>query len=162
MKVLIVYSSKYGAATWAAEEMKKNLEQSGEAECSLVNIRNQTPPSPDNYDGIILGSSVFAGQVNKKIITWGENHTAELKKKPLGLFVTCLASGETAIGYIESNFPPALLAHAKAKDSTGGLADFATFGWLDRFLLKNVAKLTETTDSRDPDRVKEFVQKFIQ
>jgi hypothetical protein len=34
-------------------------------------------------------------------------------------------------------------------------------GWLDRFILKKVAKISQTKDTQDPQAVKTFIDSFL-
>lgn len=157
MKALIVYSSKYGAAEWAAKEIASILERDHGAVTESYNIRKVTAPKPDSFDCIILGGSVYAGQMNKKLELWAETNQESLTQKALGLYVTALTRGDKAMSYLEAGFPPAILARACAKTETGGLADMQTMKWLDRLIMKKVAGVTETKDTRALENIQSFV-----
>jgi len=156
MKVLIVYSSKYGAAQWAVKEIASLLERDHGAVTEVFNIRNSTPPSPKDFDCVVLGSSVYAGQMNKKLELWAESNQDAIVHKTLGLFVTALTRGDKAMSYLEAGFPPAILARACAKTETGGLADMQKMKWLDRLIMKKVAGITETKDTRSLENLQSF------
>lgn len=151
MKVLFLYTTKYGSAAWAAQETALILEQEFGIQSSLVRLGKDPLPSLGDFNAVVLGAAVYAGQISSRMRSFADAHASELKQKPLGLYVTCLAEGEAAMEYLESNFPPALLAHACVKVTPGGMANFEKMNWLFKFVLKKVSGLTQTTDKRRPE-----------
>jgi menaquinone-dependent protoporphyrinogen oxidase len=151
MNVLFLYTTKYGTATWAAQETAAVLKDEFSIDSQLVQLGKQPLPALGDFNAVVLGGAIYAGQISPKMRNFAEAHLPELKDKPLGLYVTCLAEGEAAMEYIESNFPPALLAHACAKVTPGGKADFEKLNWLFKFVMKKVSGLTQTTDKRHPE-----------
>jgi menaquinone-dependent protoporphyrinogen IX oxidase len=82
-KVLVLYFSKYGStkkyAEWIATELNGDI----------CNVKNFKPHILENYDTIILGSGLYAGEIEGvKIIN---NNYESLKDKKLIIFTCGLA-----------------------------------------------------------------------
>ena len=84
-------------------------------------------------------------------------HADELLCKKLGLFLSGLQeSGETE--YLEQNFPKALLDSASAKAFLGGIFDPEKCGFIERKIIKAVAKLDTYTSTINEEKIAAFVQ----
>ncbi|NCN04524.1 MAG: hypothetical protein GW949_02720 [Spirochaetales bacterium] len=160
MKILVGFASKYGAAKGAAQTIAATLKEKGH-HVQVFNLTTTPQPLADEWEAFIVGGSIYAGQINGKLRGWVEKNETLLATRPLGLFVTSLAAGEKALVYLESSYPPSLLAHAQAKGVTGGIADPEKMKWLDRFILKKVAKVSQTKDTRDPEALRVFIDSFL-
>ena len=64
MRVLIAYSSKHGTTAKCARILAEKL---GSAEVDIKDINCESVDSPDNYDVVVLGSSVRMGTISKNI-----------------------------------------------------------------------------------------------
>ena len=63
MKTIIVYSSKYGYT----EDCVNSLAEKIDGEVSTFNIYTEKIPSIDEFDNIIIGGSIYMGQIQKKL-----------------------------------------------------------------------------------------------
>lgn len=86
MKVLIAYSSKQGTTARCAEMLREKL---GYAEVEIVDINKNIPKSPDNYDVVVLGSSVRFGGVSRKLKKYIKEHKEALNAMPSAVFLCC-------------------------------------------------------------------------
>ena len=83
MKTAILYLSKHGTTEKVARIIGDKLE---EKDTELINLE-KVQPSLDQYDRIIIGGSVYAGTVNKKLTSYCIENETLLAQKQLGLFV---------------------------------------------------------------------------
>ena len=86
MKVLIAYSSRQGTTAKCAKMLRDML---GSAEVECVDINKNTPPSPENYDVVVLGSSVRYGGVSKNVKKYIKAHKQALNAMPSAVFLCC-------------------------------------------------------------------------
>lgn len=86
MKILIIYASKNGVAKKAAEHLSHELSQSNEI--SLYDI-NDTPPSPEGFDVIVLGGSIRMTKLNKKLKKYLKKHLDAISNMPSAFFICC-------------------------------------------------------------------------
>ena len=62
---------------------------------------------------------------------------------------------------IESNFSPSLLKMAKATSFLGGIFDPKKTGFMERFIMKTLAKHSEYIDNIDNEKIRKFVDVLI-
>ena len=72
MKVLIAYGSRYGSTEEIASKLASLLREN-EIETTLLNLKKERTPNLNDYDGIIVGSSV-------KITKWMKEPQRFLKQ----------------------------------------------------------------------------------
>lgn len=135
MKTLIAYSSKYGTAAEAARRLADLLNGT----TTLHDLDRDTPPSLSEYDSVVVGGSVYAGVLRKAAKAFCEGNSGTLQQKKLGLYVCC-ASPTDGLKYIEENLPAQLVAHCTAKGAFGGELKFDKMNFVERPLLKMIAK----------------------
>ena len=113
MKVLIAYAGKTGTTERAAKLLGKRF--------SNVTLRDLTvgSPNPDDYDAVIVGSSIRMGTLHKDARRWLEDNWDVLKTKKFGCFI-CNGFIDQAPQLIEQNFSEELLNLAVCVDSFGG------------------------------------------
>ncbi len=139
MPTLIVYSNSHGATTSGVDLLAAKLV----GRVMSVDLKKNENPDPSNYEAVVVGGSVFDGQMPKRVRRYLEARSALLKTKKLGLFTSSLAEGDKAEKELQGAFPADLIAHAAAKGHFG--VDVA----IDRmnFLEKMAAKKTGLIDS---------------
>ena len=86
MKVLIAYSSKQGTTKKCVDMLASKL---GSSVVEVVDINKSMPGTPDNYDVVVLGSSVRFGSVSKNIKRYIKEHKSKLNDMPSALFLCC-------------------------------------------------------------------------
>ena len=101
MKVLIAYSSKQGTTGRCAEMLRNRL---GSAEVEMVDINKLAPKSPDNYDAVVLGSSVRFGMVSKNIKKYVKAYKQALNAMPSAVFLCC-GYPDQFDDYVKDQFP---------------------------------------------------------
>jgi menaquinone-dependent protoporphyrinogen oxidase len=77
MTTLIVYASKHGCTEKCAHKLQERI--TGEVE--MLNLKKPVTFSPEKYDMIIIGGSIHAGKIQKRIKKFCLNHLDVLKKK---------------------------------------------------------------------------------
>lgn len=170
MKTVIAVASKYGTGEKVAAEIGRRISRAagrpGEvgaahtnaSECTIYNtIREKVPATVlADADRIILGPSVYAGQMPGKFRDWVDRNLEVLLAKPLALFVCCMSSGEQALAYLGANLPADLVAHAQPKAALGGAFNLERMGMFDRFLIRTVAKVRASAEHIDWKAIEEF------
>ena len=116
MTTLIIYASKYGVTEESAFQLQSKIE----GETQVADIKTQPVPTLENFDRVIIGSSVYVGQVNKKIKEFVAEHESDLLSKPLGLFICC-GLPENLEQHYAQGFSEQILGHAVKGDFGGEL-----------------------------------------
>lgn len=139
VKTLIVYATKHGSTEKCANMLSEKLT----GQVDLINLKGTKTPDLSEYDSVIVGGSVYIGKIRKEVSGFCSESLDELKEKRLGLFICCMAEGETASEQLEKVFPQELSNVAKSKASFGGEFRFNKMNAMERFIIKKVTKSDE-------------------
>lgn len=154
MKTLILYATKYGAAEKAAKQIAEII---GSAE-SVKLERGGVYPL-DDYDCVVVGSSVYAGRIRKEAAEYIGKCSDELKKNKFGLFLCGMdLSGENR--YFTTNFAPEILESAVATGFFGGIFDPAKANGIERLIMKIVSKQSGYVDNLSKGKIEDFALKL--
>ena len=135
MKTLIGYCSKHGSAEKCAKELSEKL--NGDVE--LVNLSKKEDMDISKFDKVIIGGSIYAGQIQKGIKSFCDKNLDTLKEKNNGFFICCMdeKKGEEQLN---NAFPQELLSNAVAKDIFGGEFRFSDMNFFERTIIKMISK----------------------
>ena len=86
MNILIVYASKNGVSKKAAEHLARELLSSHNVAVYSI---NDSPPSPIDFDVIVLGGSIYMTKLNKKLKAYLKKHIEEISNMPSAFFFCC-------------------------------------------------------------------------
>lgn len=135
MKTLIIYSGKYGTTKLCAEKLGTLLNES----VQIASIQEVKDSDLSACDRIIIGSSVYAGAISKKLKKFCVTHEELLKMKSVCIFI---CSGTEAT-YSQNNMNrwfPTLNEYALVKGYFGGVFDFSKMNAIERFIIKQMSK----------------------
>ncbi|MCC0629222.1 flavodoxin domain-containing protein [Clostridioides sp. ES-S-0108-01] len=156
MNTIIIYSSKYGCTKDCANILKNKLSDN----VTIVDINdNNTKIELSEFDAIIIGSSIYAGLVSKKIRVLCNDNIELLNKKQVGIFICCGFS-EQSDKYLKSNFPSSLLESANAIGIFGGEARLEKMNFLDKLIMKSVTKGNYDNFRISQDKIDDFLINF--
>jgi menaquinone-dependent protoporphyrinogen oxidase len=152
MKTLITYCTTHGCTQKVVSEIKQYL---GEG-VTTCNLKKDTAPEISEFDRVIIGGSIHAGQVQKKIKQFCQNNIEIMLGKELGLFICCMEEGEKADAQLQEAYPEELLMHAKATACLGGEFNFDKMNFLEKLIVKKVAKINSTTSKVNYEAIHSF------
>ncbi len=160
MKVLITYSSGFGSTREVAEKIGDILTDKGEISVNVLPIDNVD--HIDEFDAIVVGSSVRADRPLANVRDFFARHYKELTKKQVAIFAVCLAANcsegrdkvkREYISQITEKYPDLNLIDTQA---FGGKIDFEQLNDIMKQLMKRVLEKTgiesdgeSTVDTRD-------------
>lgn len=87
---LVVYASKYGSTSEVARAIAETLN----ADIAEVS----SAPAPSEYDAVVLGSPVYAGDYLPEMIQFVQLHKDSLQQTSIAAFITAAADVETDPG----------------------------------------------------------------
>lgn len=135
MKILAVYTTKTGTAEKCLCELQKYLPQ---GEFTLENITHEkSRHNIEDFDLVLVGSSVRMGKVHKKIKDYITENADKLKKVNYALFL-CLGFADLFDEYVNKNFDRDFIDNAKAISCFGGEMDLSKQKGIDKFIVKLV------------------------
>lgn len=154
MKYLVIYMSKHGTTRKVAHQLVDKL---GTDQTALVDIEHDDMPNLEEFSTIIIGGSIHIGHIQRKIRKFCEKHEQELLAKNLGLFL-CFMSEDTGPQEFETVYPENLRNHAKAHGLMGGEMLVEEMNFIDKFIVKKVAGVTETVSKLDQEAIDKFAE----
>lgn len=156
MKTVIIYSSKYGCAKDCAEYIKDNTSKNGH----IIDINKSSEKiNLNEYDTVVIGSSIYVGMASKKIRVFCNENIDELSKKNLGIFLCCGFTGQSS-EYIKNNFPAKLADNAKSVKVFGGEARISKMSFVDKIVMKAATKGNYDDLKIIDNNLKEFVSEM--
>lgn len=154
--VLVAHASSYGQTRRIAEAIASQLRARGhEVELGDVFAGRCPLPPPEDYDAVILGSRVHAGQHAPEIVEYIVANRAALALVPTAFFSVSMAAatpnaGPDPEGYLERTFRLASWRPQRAVAFAGAL-HYRAYGRVMRWFMKLVSKRAghPTDTSRD-------------
>ena len=154
MKTLILYATKHGGTHEVAKRIAKHIDGA-----VLHNLKQDGIPPIADFDCVILGSSLYVGSIRKEAKLFLKQNADTLKKKRLGLFL-CGMQMEEQKQFFTSNFSPDILESAKATAFLGGIFDPKKSGFMERCIMKAVAKMPDYINNLDDEKIELFVKEL--
>ncbi|MGQ7868446.1 flavodoxin domain-containing protein [Sunxiuqinia sp. sy24] len=156
MKTLIIYMSTHGCTEQVVNELATALH----GDVTTHNLKAKNEPDIKAYERIIIGGSIHAGQIQRKVREFCTNKLEQLENKQLGLFICCMYEGEQAFHQLENAFPEKLHQYAKAEAILGGEFNFEKMHFLEKFMVRKIAKVDKTTRRIDHEAIQHFTKKM--
>lgn len=135
MKTVILYTSNYDYTKAMAERIA--LGRSEHTQC--INLDQDKLPDFADIDTIVLGSSIYVGQIHKSMKTFIDKHHAMLLSKSLIIYLCCAFEHEFE-NHLSNNFPEVLLAHASLITNLGGQIDKSKLNFGHKLLVTMIEK----------------------
>jgi len=177
-KVLLVYGTRYGSTEEISNKIKEVL-QKNDIDVDLINLEDRklkNLPSLEEFDGIMIGSSIKIGKMTKNVRKFLKKYADKLKNKTnlIGVFVSCGSAGDPAERpkarkeYIESVLEKYGI-DADMYEAFGGVLDLtedSNLGFVSKKMMAAAAKddesLTagEKNDTRDWEFISSYAKSF--
>jgi menaquinone-dependent protoporphyrinogen oxidase len=151
MKPIILYESKHGATKTCATYLETNIPGS-----TLSTVHDWQGVFQQDQP-IILGSCIYMGQFNKHVKAFLTDHEDTLLNHPLYLFYCGMNESEME-SLIENNVSTAIKDHATIVYA-GGAFHFKEMKWWERFIVKKIAHVSESTSNLKYDQLDMLIKK---
>ncbi|MCR4436074.1 MAG: flavodoxin domain-containing protein [Clostridiales bacterium] len=152
MSILIAYATRHGCVKKCAESLAEKLQ--GKVE--LLNLGEKPSVELAPYDTVIIGGSIYAGNIQKEVKDFCAQNLEALKGKKLGLFICCMFEKDVAKKQLENAYPQELLDMAEAKDYFGGELILGNMGFLEKTVVKMVAKAKKDVSNILEENINKF------
>ncbi|KKM10575.1 flavodoxin [Clostridiales bacterium PH28_bin88] len=156
MKTAIVFSSTHGTTEKASQLLGEHIK--GDVE--IIDLRKCPNPSLEEYNSVILGSSIHAGSGQSRVNQFIKKHQSVLITKQIGLFLCCMYEGDQAVKQFETAYPEELREISVANGLFGGEFIFSKMNFLERQIVKKVSGITNDVSKLDVNEIKKFADKF--
>ncbi len=157
MKTAIIYMSKHGATSTVATLIAESITDS---ELKIFNLSENENPETSEFDRILIGGSIHAGMVQKRVKDFCLKNMGILLQKEIGLFLCGMLKEEQEKQYLTS-FPEELRKHAKAYALPGGEFSLDKMNFFERAIVKKVSKIDKSISDINNEVIKDFVNKMI-
>ncbi len=138
MRTLIAYRTKYGTTAACARRIAEKIG----GDVALADLADARDLNPREYEVVIVGGSIYAGKIQRRVVSFCEKHRSILLQRRVGIFLCCLYEGEEALMQLQSAFPDWLLAHAFTRVLPGGEVHYDRLTFLDRLLVRGLPHRT--------------------
>jgi len=155
MKTLIVYATKYGFTGDCVEKLKGKLE----GDSTAVNVLTGAVPDISGYDNIVIGGSVYMGQINKMLKEFITQNLNALLQKRVALFVCC-GMPDNLEATLKNAFPAELMQKAIAVECFGGVLDTGKMKMADKMITSMIKKATAKEGKPEPAPLPENIVKL--
>lgn len=159
MNIAIIYTSKHGTTEKVSQMIAENL---AGHQLSLINLKKNPNPDLTDFDLLILGCGIYAGNASGSFRKFCNNNMNVLLNKELGLFI-CEMEPDTARQQQEimNTYPASLLQHADAKAFVGGEFLFEEMNFMEKAIIKRIAKTDKSISAIKDTEIKKFTDQLI-
>jgi menaquinone-dependent protoporphyrinogen oxidase len=170
MRVLVLYASAHGHTGAVADSIALHLARAGH-EVEVVDIA-AGPPSPANFDVVVLGSRIRNERAARALIRYARRYHAELEVRPTVLYLVCLAAARAdgqarARKYVERTVADLGLQPRDTAVFAGGIPYLRyrrPLRWLMRLVARRTGAPTDVARNHDLtawNQVAEFAQRLV-
>lgn len=150
MKTLIVYTSKHGSTMRAAKRIATNI-----TNFDLFDLAQKEAIDFDLYETIYIGTPIYYGRINKRVNSFIKKNKSVLLEKNLKIFTLGL-DDKNIKKTILNSFSKDVLTHAHHLH-LGGAYIFEEMSFMERLIVKKVARFTESVSMIDESKVHELI-----
>ena len=154
MSALIAYASKHGCTERCAKKLAERLDE----RVDMYNLKSGKPLDISQYDKVIIGSSVYVGKVHKEATEFCTKNLGELGNKIVGLFICGSQEGEALKLELDCAYPQELQSKAVAIECFGGEYTFSKMNFMEKTIVKLIAKTNKDTSNIKDDKIDSFAQ----
>ena len=148
--------SKHGATEKVVNKISELLHND---EVAIMNLANDRNPDISEFKQILIGGSIHAGMIQKRVKDFCVNNMSTLLQNELGLFLCGMMKDKQEEQYLTS-FPKELREHAKGYALPGGEFTFNEMNFLEKLIVKKVSGINGSVSDLDFDSIKDFVKKM--
>ena len=156
MKTAIIFSTSHGTTEKAAQLLRKNLK----GEIDVIDLKKSPGLNLDDYNSIILGSSIYAGSVKSRLKQFIKQNQNDLLTKRIGLFLCCMYEGDKAAKQFETAYPKELRDLSISNGLFGGEFILSNLNFFERKLIKMIDGVTADVSKLEVDEIKKFANQF--
>lgn len=158
MRTIIIYATKHGTVGKAVSLLKEEL---GGSVVSFK-VKKEVPLSLNDYDLVILGGSIYMGNIHKGIKNFIKRNLDILLKKRVGLFICAGHPNPIEIQKEwENAFPKELYNHAVVKENFGYEFDFNKMSFLEKAMIKTIHGIKESQFALSNETITHFAKKCL-
>lgn len=159
MKTAIIYSTTHGSTEKIADYIAEKI---NDGEVTVIRLEKNTTIDLVSFDRIILGGSVYLGDIQAQMTKFCDDNFDTLKTKNVGLF-TCGIEPELirTDDELEMAFPKKIFNIAVATAFVGGEISFEKLNPTQKFISKNFFKINDSVSFFHYDLIDIFIYQIL-
>lgn len=158
MRTIIIYATKYGSVEHAIDLLKPRIG----GDIVTINILKEQVPDISGFDTVILGGSIYAGRIQKKLAKYAVRNLPELLTKRIGLFICAAQKPEIREKELFDAFPFELYEHAVSKEAFGYEIHIDQMNFIEKKLVGALMGTKENRYELSEDTIEEFSRTLIE
>jgi len=172
MKVLIIYGTVEGQTRKIARFMENTLQEKGHQ--VVISNAVENPPAPNDFDAVLIGSSVHMGKYNTLIKSYVEDNIKVLNIKPTAFFSVSMAVASSIkeeheeAEQIAQDFLKETQWNTKTIWHIAGALKYTQYNYFKKLIMRAISKkeggsvdTSQDHEYTDWPKVKEQVLQFI-
>lgn len=155
LKTAILYTTTYGSTEKVANYIAEKLENQ---EIVLVNMAENKNFDFSEFDNIILGGSIYLGDIQPEMFEFCTNNLDALLQKNIGIFVCGIEPDLIRQdAEIEMSFPKKLYNHAQATAFVGGEINMELLNGSQKFITNTLLGIQDSKSFLQYDLIDIFI-----
>lgn len=156
MKTAIFYASSHGTTAKTADLIAQKLTNS---QTQVFNLKKLKSADLSNFDTVIIGGSIHAGNIQNVVKKFCEKNMVELLGKRIALYLCCMNEPEQNSQF-ENAFPELLRNKAISKKVIGGEFLFDKMNFLEKAIVRKVSKINDTVSKLNYAKIQELINEI--
>lgn len=153
MKTAIIYYSKHGTTERVAHLIGDKLKP----ELEYISLKEFHNPDIQDYDRIILGTSIYAGHPGKLMSEFCNKNRTQLEQKVIALFI-CGMNDTQEVEQLKNAFPEYLHSKAVAEAILVGEFLFDKMNFIEKFVTRKITKVVCSVSNLRYDAITVFLK----
>ncbi len=149
---IMIYATKHGSVENAVNILKEKMP----GEIDIVNITGEEPPPLADYENVIIGGSIYAGKIQKKLSKYIEKHLKELLAKRVGIFICAAQEEKVREKELEDAFPAELFQRALCKEVFGYEIHYEDMNFIEKKLVSKILGHKESYSELSDEKMDHF------
>jgi len=153
MKTAIVYASSHGTTEKVTGMIAQRL---ADDQVTIFDLRKARFIDLLLFDRVIIGGSIHAGIIQKRVKNFCNDHMVSLLQKQVALFLCCMNEPEFETQF-NNAYPELLRNHSVSNKIIGGEFLFDKMNFIERMLVRKISGVNESISRLDFSKVDELV-----
>lgn len=154
MKAAVIFASSHGTTEKVAKQIQHGVDRA-----QLVNLKETKTIDLSQFDTLIIGGSIHAGQMQGKVKRFCKNNMVDLLQKRVGLFMVGMNEPEFETQF-KNAFPELLRKHAFTSKCLAGEFLFEKMNFIERLIVKKVSGISQNVSKIDECKISELVNEI--
>jgi menaquinone-dependent protoporphyrinogen oxidase len=158
MRTVIIFATNHGSTQKVAEHISKLLDNQN---VDLINLKQTQNIPLEDYDYVVIGGSIHAGKIQKIVNKFCFDNIDKLLTKKIALYLCAMHENEFE-SQLNRAYPEELRNNSKSNKVVGGEFLFEKMNFIERFIVKKIAKINSSVSKLNHDKIEELVKELYE